>query len=469
MQKHFLSLLAASIAVWSFTSTTRACDPTTDGSETTMVTVAFDAAAEGSTPGHMVVGVAGENADGTVRVIGLGPDGQQGVARAFRVRAMETAEDLKNFGWLGVQIGSVPKTLSDQLQLDGNGTVVLNVVDDSPADVAGIVQNDVVVAINDTRIEGGVEKFIEAVRAYKPGEAIRVTVLRNGDELSFDNVVLGTRPEEPAMSWKFDFAPGTEVEEHVTTLGRMLMKDDEGNWVMHDLGDLDNLPEGIAGMLPKAEHRAMFMIDSADGGHKTLRMKVQRDGETIEVSREDDGEFVVKRTDKDGKTTEATYASEDELKAADEEAAELLSSHQAPMRFELRMGGADGAAVAGLNVEELKSRLGNMQVDIDVHMAEAHKAIEEAMKQAGSPAWVTPQAGSRFLFQPQTSDPNGAAAIVIGRPKHNFEVQEDGRIVVRIRKGDSELVQNFTNESDLEQRDPVLFEKFNALMTADRE
>lgn len=459
MRKHFLCLLAAAVAAWSIISPARACDPETEGHEPGIFTVMLGG--PDHDPAMAEAHLALAEFSVAPRFAVAGADGNGAIVQRIRFAGGETPEELKKFGWLGVQIGSVPKPLSDQLQLDGKGTVVMNVVDDSPADTAGIQQNDVIVAINDVRIEGGVENFIEAVRAHAPGDSIRVTVLRNGTETNFDNIVLGTRPDEPAMTWKFEFTPGTELEEHISTLGRVLMRDDKGNWTMHDLGELDDLPGGIAGLLPKAERRAMFMIDSADGGHQTLRINVQRDGETIKVSREDDGEIVVSRTDKDGNTTEATYANEDELKAGDEEAGELLSSHKANGRVQLRFG---GPGAPGVDMTDLNSRLGELQVDIDVHMQEARKALDEAMKQAGAAALAVPHMGGSFNFEP-----GQAAAFVVGRPKHTFEVQEDGRIVVRIRKGDSELVQNFTGEADLQQRDPVLFEKYSDLMAADRE
>jgi len=57
-------------------------------------------------------------------------------------------------------------------------------------------------------------------------------------------------------------------------------------------------------------------------------------------------------------------------------------------------------------------------------------------------------------------------ALTMGKPKHSFEVRPDGTIEVRIRKGDSELVQLYTNERDLQKRNPELAEKYADLMEA---
>ena len=56
-----------------------------------------------------------------------------------------------------------------------------------------------------------------------------------------------------------------------------------------------------------------------------------------------------------------------------------------------------------------------------------------------------------------------------GKPKHQFEVQADGTIQVKIRRGDSELVQIFADEDDLADRSPNLYEKFADLMDLENE
>ena len=57
----------------------------------------------------------------------------------------------------------------------------------------------------------------------------------------------------------------------------------------------------------------------------------------------------------------------------------------------------------------------------------------------------------------------------LAKPKHTFEVQTDGTIEVRIRKGDSELVQIFRDEDDLARRSPELYDKYDRLMSLEEE
>lgn len=55
----------------------------------------------------------------------------------------------------------------------------------------------------------------------------------------------------------------------------------------------------------------------------------------------------------------------------------------------------------------------------------------------------------------------------LAKPRQTFEVETDGSIKVRIRKGDSVVVRRFKNEDDLAERSPKLYKKFVRLMSAE--
>ena len=57
----------------------------------------------------------------------------------------------------------------------------------------------------------------------------------------------------------------------------------------------------------------------------------------------------------------------------------------------------------------------------------------------------------------------------LSKPRQSFEVRSDGTIEVHLRKGDSELVQLYDDEDDLEDRNPKMFRKYQDLMSADPE
>ncbi|MDT9594035.1 trypsin-like peptidase domain-containing protein [Nocardioides zeae] len=71
----------------------------------------------------------------------------------------------------------------------GQGALVEEVNPDSPAARAGIEDGDVVTAVGDLRVGTG-EELIVALRSLAPGDAVTLTVLRDGDEFEAD-VTLG--------------------------------------------------------------------------------------------------------------------------------------------------------------------------------------------------------------------------------------------------------------------------------------
>ncbi|MCK4754208.1 MAG: PDZ domain-containing protein, partial [Calditrichia bacterium] len=99
-------------------------------------------------------------------------------------------------GYLGVQV----KDLSDQLQEYfevKNGVLVEEVMKDSPAEKAGLKAGDVIVSINDRKLED-YHDLIRTVNFYNPEEEVAVSYVRKGDTEE-TKVVLG---KKPAYHWK---------------------------------------------------------------------------------------------------------------------------------------------------------------------------------------------------------------------------------------------------------------------------
>jgi putative serine protease PepD len=96
------------------------------------------------------------------------------------LRVIETLRDQANGverkqGFLGVG-------LTDRSD-GGQGAVIANVEEGSPADKAGIKSGDVVLAINDVPITGRTG-MIAVVRDAQPGDTVKVKVERNGKTLT---------------------------------------------------------------------------------------------------------------------------------------------------------------------------------------------------------------------------------------------------------------------------------------------
>ncbi|MFQ6092902.1 MAG: PDZ domain-containing protein [bacterium] len=98
-------------------------------------------------------------------------------------------------GWLGVQLQDLNDQLGDYFGVsDGEGALVTQVIENSPAEKAGLKAGDVIVSYDGDDIEDS-EELVEAVRESEVGEKVEIKVLRNKRTRTFD-VVLGETPEE---------------------------------------------------------------------------------------------------------------------------------------------------------------------------------------------------------------------------------------------------------------------------------
>ena len=105
----------------------------------------------------------------------------------------------------------------DERSDGGQGALVTDVDDDSPAADAGLETGDVVISVDDSTTDG-VAGVIAAVRDREPGDEIEVVVVRDGEEERF-SVVLAERPAGvdrpgltldriPAAGWSGGTTPG---------------------------------------------------------------------------------------------------------------------------------------------------------------------------------------------------------------------------------------------------------------------
>ncbi len=394
-------------------------------------------------------------------------------------------EDAGERGWLGVSIGKVSDALAAQLDIEGRGIVVLNVVEDSPADHAGIEANDIILSIGGDDLEAGLGPAVDLIKSRKPGDDVQVVVLRDGREQSL-SVRLGSRADLKDMKfeWKFE-VPDAEVEERIRTRGRILRKGDDDEWILEDLGDLDalkNLPKNIRMFVPKSGSRSIQVFIHDD--EKKIKTKVERDGSTIAISRENDGPIIVVRTDKDGHEETAEYDSEDELREADEEAYEIWENMGSSAVIQLKLEGlGDSLHWFGKDHENLR-----FDFDFDLgafteHAEEWKEHMEEWAEQWSEKAeewkehlneWKESQGLPDDLQIPplrmffgkdgRSEAPGFIARRHLGKTMHRFEVQTDGTIEVSIRKGDSELVRHYEDEDELARQSPKLYEKYQKLM-----
>lgn len=417
--------------------------------------------------------------------------GEDGRSDTHVVRLRKLAKADKNTGWLGVSVGNITDALSAQLGTDGRGTVILNVVTGSAADEAGLEEHDVILAINGEDVGSKVSATVNLIKGHKPDDEIELLILREGREQNI-TVTLGSRANMKInnFSWKFDMSPLAEIEDKIITRGKMMLKNDDGEWIFKDLGDLKdlkNLHGHLQMILPHSGTKTIVINN--DGESNVVTIEVTRDGGTIAITREGEGEITVTRTDEDGVETEQTYATEDELRVDDEEAFDLLSKTGSSHTFVFDGKGIGAFGDLDFNFDGDF----NFQFDHDEwqeHMGEWHQKLEESLAELGEHASGSMENLHKFLIELKDEDGNNQLLKLhklanlfgedghgvmprmlrfgkLAKPKYSFEVRTDGTIEAKIRKGDTEIIRLFSDEDDLMDSDSKLYDKFNRLMSED--
>lgn len=97
-------------------------------------------------------------------------------------------------GWLGVVIQDVTDDMAQSLDLDDSkGAIVSDLVEDSPAEHAGLQQGDVITAVNGKPIKE-VHDLTRAVAKLTAGETAKFTLWRDGRPMDVD-VIIASAPD----------------------------------------------------------------------------------------------------------------------------------------------------------------------------------------------------------------------------------------------------------------------------------
>ncbi|MFC1676657.1 PDZ domain-containing protein [Planctomycetota bacterium] len=96
--------------------------------------------------------------------------------------ALTTAEVVSPSAFLGVEIISVDVIIAQQLSLaSASGVIVNSVVDNSPADKAGLQRSDVILSLNSITVED-TDGFREIMAQLNPGDNVKIAYIRDGDK-----------------------------------------------------------------------------------------------------------------------------------------------------------------------------------------------------------------------------------------------------------------------------------------------
>jgi len=96
----------------------------------------------------------------------------------FTVRAMDDEQTTPKRGWLGVSITDMtPKRAKSMHVKTNEGALVENVMDESPAEKAGVKSDDIILEFNGKKVTDA-DDLRETVRTTKPGTSVSILVSR---------------------------------------------------------------------------------------------------------------------------------------------------------------------------------------------------------------------------------------------------------------------------------------------------
>ena len=105
----------------------------------------------------------------------------------------DSNEDSDPKPWVGLYVMEVTERLAEKLEIDAeDGVAVVKVVEDGPADTAGIEAGDIIVSIGDSDVST-VSDVKDAVSGAAVGDTLAFKVERDGSESTY-NVTVGERP-----------------------------------------------------------------------------------------------------------------------------------------------------------------------------------------------------------------------------------------------------------------------------------
>ena len=304
--------------------------------------------------------------------------------------------------WLGVRLSPVPPPLRAHLGLRDKGVMIDNIVEDSPADKAGLEQFDVIVSLDGEDVSDDVADFIEAVRKSSPGDKLKLGLLRRAAQRKV-TVKLG-KPV-PAGKAKFKHEPRMGILRHefMRMHPHMLLRKGPDGWL--EMKEME-LPADLRKFLKdkkKLFGRFDIRIPEVRIGRGQSPVDIIIDLRNIQIEVDSDGKVTVTKTsrDSDGNEVKTTteYDSLEEL------------SLIAPDAFKMFRGST-------------------LRLHTSARAATGKKR------------------------------PGRGALAPGGR---EFSVDTDGAITVRSAKGDSTLVREFKNERDLKKRAPKLYEEYHKL------
>ncbi len=396
----------------------------------------------------------------------------------------QTAAPSEALPWMGVRVSPMPEALAAHLPIEqaagepSVGLMVINLVIDGPADLAGLRRYDVIVSLDGRAVTERMGRFVKDLGRYRPGDRVRMQIIRQGRR---QTVTLTMGRSEPALESRYEYRypemPSAVLQEKTNVRSAVLHRSGDG-WVLENMDEVD---AQVLSELPEAIRK---QVDDWTGpSDKLERTAVVKGDQTVEIIQQADGRIVVRRVASDAAgqqsmETEA-YVDEHQLRQADPEAFAIYQQGQSdPALVDASEG--SGAARASLNraVEQASGmdeilRAGEPTTATGRAMLTLDEADAYRQNVENYDEFIEAYRAYLIAIQDAGNDPDDrelepfieelVERLRPSRPEREFKVDPSGRIELRIRKASGELILTFENVQELRGRYPKLYEQYEQL------
>jgi hypothetical protein len=191
--------------------------------------------------------------------------------------------------YLGVETSTIPRVVSEQLNLPkGFGLVVDYVVPDGPAAAAGVQQSDILKMFND-QILMEPDQLAKLVRSYQEGTNVTLTILRKNAETKV-TVKLGKKEVRSRDNMFDKHRPGHDDFGMMNFDSLNQLKDlKDLNGFKFEFGDMEDLGPNIRETVANARREAARATAEARAEARRARDEMRRSAREMRVFSRDKG------------------------------------------------------------------------------------------------------------------------------------------------------------------------------------
>jgi membrane-associated protease RseP (regulator of RpoE activity) len=199
-------------------------------------------------------------------------------------------EKVKISGWIGVMVQDVNAKIVRKVKLDSEeGAYVKEVLEDSPADSAGIQESDVIIEFNGKKLFDS-DDLVKAVRRTLPNTKVNLVLVRDGEKKTLYLIVGKKKEPQHCMFGGMPKIPNVHVFAGNHILGLRLLVLNE------QLGEYFGAPNNEGVLVEEVEHKSMAEKAGFKAGDIIIRVgkktvdaveKIQR-----ELQKNNEGDIV---------------------------------------------------------------------------------------------------------------------------------------------------------------------------------